>query len=154
MNDFSRREMLVVAAVCACGSVALGDDKDDKDEKAPPKTLAIGKVSDYSDAKFYDAHRADKVMIRRLDDRLVAMSAICTHKRCVVKIKDESSLRCPCHKGTFSEQGTPISGPPKAALPRYALTQAADGTITVDTTRSFGEKEWDQPEAFVAIKKA
>ena len=142
--------MLAVAAVCACGGMALGQDDEDT---APPKTISIGTLADYPDAAFYDKFRDQKIFVRRLDDRLVAMSAICTHKRCVLKIKDPATLRCPCHKSFFSAEGSPTEGPAKKSLNRYALTQNEAGEITVDTTQSFEEKEWEEPKSFIAIKK-
>ena len=82
-------------------------------------------------------------------------TAICTHKGCAVKIDtaDAAALQCPCHHAEFSDQGTVTKGPARASLVRYALTQAADGTITADLTQHFEERKWDDPAAFVAIKK-
>ena len=152
MSELTRREMLVLtsaAVACACCGDALGDDK----AVARPATLVIGKLADFSTLGYYDTFRDKKIMVNRLADRLVVLSATCTHKGCTVKIdvNDPVQLRCPCHKGLFGEQGTPIDGPPKSALVRFAVSIDDTGIITADTTKSFGEREWDKPEAFVAI---
>ncbi len=164
MSDLSRREMIVLTtAACAC--CALGaDDAGDKPgpgggggerEKFPPqpKQFEIGKLSDYPKVGYYDQFRKNKVMIAVVEDRLVAMSAVCTHKNCIVRKDTDTTLLCPCHKSIFGDHGTPTEGKAKFALPRYALSQAADGTITVDTTQSFSEREWEKPEASLVIKK-
>ncbi len=161
MSEMSRRDAmtLAAAATAACACCALGaDEKPAEGEKdapaALPKQFPIGKLADYPNEGFYDTHRKSRVFISRLEDRLVVMSAICTHKNCVLRKSEEKVLRCPCHKSFFSEQGTPTEGQAKVALPRYAVKQDANGTITVDTTKSYGEREWDQPEAFISTKPA
>lgn len=164
MNELTRRDAigltLITTAACACCALGAEDSKESssdtkKSEKTPPpKQFSIGKLSEYPQPGFYDNYRTNRVMISRLEDRLVVMSAICTHKSCVLRKQDEKVLRCPCHKSFFSEYGTPTEGQAKIALPRYAVTLAEDGTIQVDTTQSFGEREWDNPKAFISLTKS
>ena len=173
MSDLTRRNLLVIAGASACAgclaetSAVLADDDDEKrprrrkhdddeGQKGPTvKSIAIGKLSDYPKAGFYDKYRPQKVMVSKLDDRLVVMSAICTHKGCTVKVQpaDSAELFCPCHKALFSDQGTATKGPAKASLVRYAVSQAADGTITADLTKSFAERQWDDAAAFIPLPK-
>jgi Rieske Fe-S protein len=158
MTDLSRREALFVAGAVAgaCACCALSPDTAQAAEKAgpKPKSLPVGKLADYPKPGFYDKFAAQKLLIARLDDRLVAISTICTHKGCSVKKKpgEELALKCPCHKAEFSAYGTPTGGPAKTALDRYAITQGADGTLIVDMTKAFIESKWEDPAAFVPIK--
>lgn len=170
-NDLSRRNLLLMAGAtataCACCMVtpetARADDgppprhhDDDERSKGPAATsLPIGKLADYEKPGFSDKFRAQKVMVSKLDDRLVVMSALCTHKGCVVKVEanDPTALQCPCHKAEFSDQGTVTKGPARSSLVRYAVSAAADGTITADLTKSFEEQQWEDPASFIAIKK-
>lgn len=162
MTDLSRREALFVAGAVAgaCACCALSPDAALAADKAgpKPKSLAVGKLADYPKPGFYDKFAGQKLLIARLkddkEDRLVAISTICTHKGCSVKVKpgDEPALKCPCHKAEFSAYGTPTGGPAKTALDRYAITQGADGTLTVDMTKTFIESKWEEPTAFVPIK--
>jgi Rieske Fe-S protein len=151
MQDLSRREALTLAAAaCACACAGGADEK--PDNKPMPKSLAIGKLADFDKEGFYD-FRDSKVMVSRLEDRLVVMSAVCTHKRCMLKIEeDKKSLKCNCHKSFFSEQGTVTGGPAKSSLVRYAVSQKEDGTITADLTQSFSEKQWEDAKSFVPVK--
>jgi Rieske Fe-S protein len=165
-NHLSRRQALTLAAATACGCALtqteiLAQDGGKKsqrggDDKTPmPTSLVIGKLSDFPEESFYDTFAKSKVYVRRLDDRLVVMSAICTHKGCALKQDEPDRLRCPCHRSSFNPQGTPTTdGPAKVALARYALKQADDGTITVDLTQSYSEKEWDKPGAMIPIPKS
>ncbi len=157
MADLSRREALVIvaattAACACCADAADGDSK--PNDKPTPKSIEIGKLADYDKDGFYDKFADSKVLVAKLPDRLVVMSNVCTHKRCVVKPKvdDVKGLFCRCHKGQYDEQGIPRAGPPKMPLVRYALKVADDGTITADTTQSFEERKWDDKAAFIPIK--
>ena len=159
MSEMTRRDMLVIAGACACGAMCAGDAMAQDRRAAGPavKSLAIGKLGDFPKVGFYDKFaKPNKVMIARLDDRLVAMSAACTHKGSTVRVKadaDEPMLRCPSHGAEYSPQGTVTKGPAKASLVRYALTAAADGTITADLTKTFAESKWDDAGASIKAEK-
>lgn len=75
------------------------------------------------------------IVLARDANGVYAMSAVCTHAGCLL---DDSSqtiaagLYCPCHGSMFDGDGTVVRGPARASLQHYAVTIAADGTITVD----------------------
>ena len=75
------------------------------------------------------------VVVGRDAGGVYAMSAVCTHAGCLL---DDGSrtvsagLSCPCHGSTFDGNGSVTAGPARASLQHYAVTIAADGTITVD----------------------
>ena len=66
------------------------------------------------------------LFMRWRDGRAVAYDGRCTHQGCPV-VADPSSggFRCPCHAGTFDEDGQPTSGPPRRPL--RSLAVAMDG---------------------------
>jgi Rieske Fe-S protein len=43
-----------------------------------------------------------------------------------------AGLTCPCHGSAFDGNGSVTAGPARMALQHYAVTIAADGTMTVD----------------------
>ena len=161
MSELTRRDMLVIAGACACGAMcasqAEAQDKPKKPAGPAVKSLAIGKLSDFPKLGFYDKFaKPNKVMIARLDDRLVVLSAVCTHKGSTVRVKpgtEEPTLRCPSHGAEFSPYGTPTAGPAKTALVRYAVSAAPDGTITADLTKTFIESKWEEDGAFLKAEK-
>jgi Rieske Fe-S protein len=75
------------------------------------------------------------VVVARDANGVYAMSGVCTHAGCLV---DDSSstiaagLSCPCHGSKFDGNGSVTRGPAPTPLQHYAVTIAADGTITVD----------------------
>lgn len=60
------------------------------------------------------------LVIRPRADQIVALSATCTHLRCVLRWDAERSIvACPCHAGAFDLRGNVLSGPPGEPLPQY-----------------------------------
>lgn len=67
-----------------------------------------------------------------------AISTVCTHEGCSLEDNSQTitaGLRCPCHGSTFDGNGKVTKGPAREDLQHYELTIAADGTITVDTSK-------------------
>jgi cytochrome b6-f complex iron-sulfur subunit len=62
-----------------------------------------------------------------------AISAVCTHKRCILEWDRESKrFICPCHKGIFDKEGNPIFGPPSKPLKRFNVFKKGDEIIVSD----------------------
>ena len=62
-------------------------------------------------------------VIRTNDSTVLALSAVCTHVRCILNYDHERrTLVCPCHDGHFDLHGNVLSGPPPRALPSYEVT--------------------------------
>ena len=58
--------------------------------------------------------------------RVVAISAVCTHVRCILGYdRERKGLVCPCHDGRFDLAGNVISGPPPKALQVYPASVRA-----------------------------
>jgi cytochrome b6-f complex iron-sulfur subunit len=58
----------------------------------------------------------------------VGMSAVCTHKGCILKWQAKRRLfACPCHDGLFDERGNVVSGLPLRPLSRFRVTVVGDG---------------------------
>jgi Rieske Fe-S protein len=75
------------------------------------------------------------VVVAQDANGLYAMSAICTHAGCFLddgKQTISAGLSCPCHGSTFDGSGAVTHGPAGTPLQHYAVTVAADGSITVD----------------------
>ena len=153
MSSLNRREFVVLAAsaaACACAVCGGADEV-----RAAPKAGAkvdVGTLGDYpadvvSD-KFLKA--PSKLLVVRSGDRVYAMNGTCTHKACVVKLKD-GVIKCPCHGSQFSAQGTATDGPAKASLFRYKIAQNEQGRLIVDKSKQFGERQWDDPASFVTV---
>ncbi len=62
-------------------------------------------------------------VVRTAPDRVIALSAVCTHMRCIIDYdSDRKQMVCPCHNGRFDLAGTVLAGPPPRALPGYTVS--------------------------------
>lgn len=137
-RSMDRRQVLVmlgasagaaaaVVALPACGP-ATGSP--------PTGPVSVGNISALPVGKMLVM---SNVVIAHDAGGVYAMSAVCTHAGCLL---DESSqtisagLSCPCHGSAFDGNGNVTRGPARAPLQHYAVTIAADGSLTVDGNQS------------------
>jgi len=74
------------------------------------------------------------LVVRASETQVLALSAICTHLRCVLKWDSTTkTILCPCHAGSFDRSGNVFSGPPNRPLSQYPAEVRAD-EIIVHTT--------------------
>ena len=72
-------------------------------------------------------------VVRSSEDKLVAVSAICTHLHCVLNFDDSSKrLLCPCHAASFDLNGNVLDGPAPRPLQRFEVDTQL-GEILVQT---------------------
>jgi cytochrome b6-f complex iron-sulfur subunit len=76
-------------------------------------------------------HGADPILVVRLSEsEVLALSAICSHLRCVLRWSDETrTIQCPCHAGAFDREGNVLSGPPNRPLARYPAQIRGDEIV-------------------------
>jgi cytochrome b6-f complex iron-sulfur subunit len=72
-------------------------------------------------------HGTRPFYVVRMDaERVIALSAVCTHVRCILGYdRERRGFVCPCHDGRFDLAGNVLSGPPPRALPTYAVSVRA-----------------------------
>ncbi len=69
----------------------------------------------------------EPVWVVRRAREFVALSALCTHKGCVVKWDGGRRLfACPCHEARFDENGNVLAGLPRRPLPHYRVAAVGD----------------------------
>src|SRR4051812_45828468 len=175
-SSVNRREFVVLAAItaaaCACAADGVlaeppktggpkpapgggagggqGGGQNGPRPALPTTKFEAGALKDFDHDGIYDQLLKDKrVLIIRENNKLRAVSGLCTHKGCAVaKIKDDE-LECPCHHSHFTAQGSPTGGPAKAALFRLGISVTDAGKVVVDPTKKFGEKEWENKGASI-----
>jgi cytochrome b6-f complex iron-sulfur subunit len=107
------------------------------------KLLIAGKVDDFQVEKMAIL-RKEKVFINRMDDGLLAMSAICTHLRCIVRWNEPNKVfDCPCHGAHFNAVGEVLAGPPPRPLDIHPIEIAGE-KIVVDTSKVIRRKKFDR----------
>lgn len=70
------------------------------------------------------------VAVFRDEEGVYAISTICTHLGCVVRVTPEG-FECPCHGSRFAADGRVLKGPAPNPLPWHKVS-GASGTYVVD----------------------
>ena len=65
--------------------------------------------------------RGEPVLVIRETNKVVALSATCTHLSCTVKYKGGGVILCPCHSSAFDLSGNVTAGPAPRPLPSYPV---------------------------------
>ena len=113
----------------------------------PPRRFKIGTPESFPEGASY--LEDSRLFIFRDQRTFQAMSAVCTHLGCTVKmvalnqaktvviggknVQEVREFHCPCHGSKYYGEGTNYAGPAPRPLPRYHLEVAAeDGQLIVD----------------------
>jgi cytochrome b6-f complex iron-sulfur subunit len=119
----------------ALGAAAVGASflKAPEQEKRPNEGLVrCGPFSSLAvgDARFI-RHGSDPIYVIRISDtQVLALPAVCTHLRCILKWNPPTqTFLCPCHNGAFDRNGNVLSGPPTRPLAPYRADVQADEIV-------------------------
>jgi len=72
-----------------------------------------------------------RIFVKRDEDGVRAMSAVCTHLGCTVREEGDGFL-CPCHGSRYDKEGKVEAGPAPSALTFYSLRQDGKKHLIVD----------------------
>ncbi len=128
--------------------------------KEPKKVYRIGKPEDFGNANaVYEQFKPSPwsfwiVNLQPSENKLVALSTICTHLGCIPNwLSSDSKFKCPCHGSGYYMTGINFEGPTPRPLERFAISKDADGFVVVDKGTVFRQElgEWDAPESFINL---
>jgi cytochrome b6-f complex iron-sulfur subunit len=109
----------------------------------PPLLRRLGPPARFPEGTTFLAE--ERVFVLRSENRLRALSAVCTHLGCTVD-RAEEGFHCPCHGSRFDPDGRNVSGPAPRALPWRPLSLAGDGSLVVDLSAEVG------PDAVLVVE--
>jgi len=92
---------------------------------APISTSSVRRVVleyETKDGWLINNARALVYLQRNDSNKLIAISAGCTHLGCIVTWDHDSRVfKCPCHDGRYDVEGNVLSGPPPSSLRRHPV---------------------------------
>ena len=127
--------------------------------EADPRFIA-GKRSEYPELnKVYENFKQSQaVWLVRLgeegQDRLVALSTVCTHLGCTPNWLDaERKFKCPCHGSGYYLNGVNFEGPTPRPLERFRILLDPAGNIIVDKSKKYRQDlgQWNENESFLVM---
>ena len=134
MHDLTRRYFLKVIAAGTATSAAVLTGCYGGGGGAPESVgdVTAGNVSALQVGQVKGVP-GSAVFVGRDANGVYAMTTTCTHQGCDLASGDITSttITCPCHGSQYDLNGTVVRGPAPQSLTHYAVSIAADGTITV-----------------------
>jgi Rieske Fe-S protein len=133
-RDVLDRRQLLVLAGASTGLVMLGGAVSGCSQQGTPPTgpESAGNVSQLQVGSLLVM---SNLVVARDANGVYGMSAVCTHAGCLLDDGAQTiaaGLGCPCHGSRFDGNGAVTRGPANTPLQHYAVTIAADGSLTVD----------------------
>jgi len=128
--EMNRKEFLLsitaLAATlpCACLRGGTSATTGERQVNAGPVAhfAADGLYADFRDQDFFVIRRGEK---------LFALSALCTHRKCKLTGASDRSFNCPCHGSTFDPNGKVTAGPATRDLPILPSFTNTNGQLIV-----------------------
>jgi Rieske Fe-S protein len=125
----NRREFVVLT--CAMAAGCAGSFESNAPVTLKPVTIDAGLASDYAADGVYDRFRDRGFFIIRKSEKLVALSAICTHRKCKLNAEPDHSFYCKCHGSAFDPNGKVTEGPATHDLPPLPTSVDERGHLIV-----------------------
>ena len=125
----SRRDFLILTAGFAAGCSSVGSDG--TTNGGGERTVNAGATANYAADGVYAAFRKQGFFVIRQGERLFAVSAICTHRKCKLDVEPDHSFYCPCHGSTFDSAGHVTKGPARRDLPVFPILPDGQGRLLV-----------------------
>jgi Rieske Fe-S protein len=129
MMSINRREFVILT--CAAAAGCAGSSVDNPPVTLKPVTMDAGPAGDYAADGVYDRFRDRGFFIVRKGPSLIALSAICTHRRCKLSAEPDRSFYCKCHGSTFDPSGKVTEGPATRDLPPLPTSVDERGHLIV-----------------------
>jgi Rieske Fe-S protein len=126
-----RREFLILAGAAVVTGCRSADETLNSAESRPARVINAGPVGHYLADGVYAGFRDQGFFVVRQGEKLFALSAICTHRKCKLKAESNRSFYCPCHGSTFDPGGHVTQGPARRDLPLFAISVDPNGQVLV-----------------------
>jgi Rieske Fe-S protein len=129
----SRRQFVIMSVAVCAGCKSQGGNQNSSAALALG-TIDAGPASKYDAPGVYSDFRQQGLFIIRRDQKLLALSSICTHNGCKLNVAADQSFFCKCHGSLFDPDGKVEQGPAEDDLPVLPTRVDDRGHLLVDTT--------------------
>ena len=115
----NRREFVILTSALVCGCQENGGVGG---KELVSRDVDAGPIDDLAPEGIIERFRDQGFFLIRRGGKLVALSAICTHRYCKLNSLPDRSFVCKCHGSTFDAAGQVTTGPAKRDLPVFATS--------------------------------
>ena len=125
----NRRQFLLLTAGLAAGCQAVNEGGNPVAREE--RTVNAGPAVNYVKDGVYSNYRDLGFFVIRQGDKLFALSAVCTHRKCRLFAEADRSFYCKCHGSTFDPTGHVTKGPARRDLPVLPACTNEQGQLLV-----------------------
>jgi Rieske Fe-S protein len=130
-TGMNRRQFLVLTAAAVAGTGCNTVENGGSSTVGEERVVNAGPVGDYAADWVYSQFRDEGFFVVRKGEKLFALSAICTHRKCKLIAESDRSFYCKCHGSTFSPDGRVTEGPARRDLPVLPASVDEHGQLLV-----------------------
>lgn len=123
----NRRQFLLLTAGLAAGCMT-----NDNPAANGERIINAGAVSNFAADGIYSNFHDLGFFVIRKGEKLFALSAICTHRKCKLTAEPDRSFYCKCHGSTFDPAGHVTTGPARRDLPMLPTYTNEQGQLIVN----------------------
>jgi Rieske Fe-S protein len=124
-KDIRRREFLILVTAALAGGKTVANT-------APAERVVdAGPARGYSNDGIYANFRDQGFFVIRKGKELLALSALCTHRKCKLSSEPDRSFYCKCHGSAFDQNGKVTEGPARRDLPILTTVTNEKGHLLV-----------------------
>ena len=124
-KEIRRREFLILVVA------TLADRKTVAKTASAERVVDAGPANDYSSDGIYTSFRDQGFFVIRKGKELLALSALCTHRKCKLSSEPDQSFYCKCHGSAFDPNGKVTEGPAQRDLPILTTVTNEKGHLMV-----------------------
>jgi len=125
---WTSRAFIGLWGVAGLGVIAAYLRPPGKGHRVAERLVRVGPLEELriGDARLVRHGTTPFFVVRPDAERVIALSAVCTHVRCILGYdRERRSLVCPCHDGRFDLSGNVLAGPPPRPLRTYEVAVRA-----------------------------
>ena len=130
-TGMNRRQFLVLTAIAVVGTGCNTVENGGSSTGAKERVISAGPVGDYASDGVYSRFRDEGFFVVRKGEKLFALSAVCTHRKCKLIAEPDRSFYCKCHGSTFDPAGHVTEGPAHRDLPVLPTSVDERGQLLV-----------------------
>ena len=130
----NRRQFLILSVGVTAGCKTANEVGTVASSKE--RIVNAGLASHYAADGVYNGFRDLGFFVVRQGDKLFALSAVCTHRKCKLAAEPDRSFYCKCHGSTFDRGGRVTRGPAKRDLPILSAHTNEQGQLIVNVPPS------------------
>jgi Rieske Fe-S protein len=133
-RDFCTSLCAVIAAAASPGQAQTPAPAEKAPDPQPVKLTELTRA-EMTPGKVVDYRKLGAFYLAADDLGIFALTAVCTHRGCLVLSEGPTGFGCPCHDSAYNFQGEVTEGPAKLPL-RHLEVKALEptGFLQVDTT--------------------